>query len=97
MFQYTNLNSGNHTETYGDAFFFSVQTMSTIGYGNTPPESTYLNLVVFFEAFVALVVDALLISLTVGKISRPTYVLSKEDEDNTNNSRNFVLLIFIDV
>jgi inward rectifier potassium channel len=72
--QFVHFSSGNHTRTYGDAFFFSVQTMSTIGYGNLPPQSTYLNSVVFIEAWVALIVDALIVALTVGKISRPTYV-----------------------
>jgi hypothetical protein len=53
--------------------------MSTIGYGNLPPQSTYLNTVVFIEAWVALIVDALLVSLTVGKISRPTYAALSHD------------------
>jgi len=58
--------------TFADAFFFSVQTMSTIGYGNMTPHSTYGNIVVFFQAWLSFLTDAGIVSLMIGKLSRPT-------------------------
>jgi inward rectifier potassium channel len=36
--------------SFADAFFFSVQTLATIGYGSMVPGSLYANLLVTFEA-----------------------------------------------
>lgn len=54
--------------SYQDAFFFSIQTMNTIGYGFFYPISVYVNIVVFFQGFVALVTYPLLTAIVVTKI-----------------------------
>ena len=41
--------------TSADAYFFSVQTMATIGYGKMVPQSTFANIVVTVEALFGLV------------------------------------------
>jgi len=55
-----------------DAFFFSVQTFSTIGYGVMAPKGAYASAVVTLEAFVGLVTVAMATGLMFAKFSRPT-------------------------
>lgn len=54
---------------FADAFFFSVQTMGTIGYGAMYPETTGAHLLVVSEAVVGLVVTALATGLVFAKFS----------------------------
>jgi inward rectifier potassium channel len=58
--------------SFGDAFFFSVQTMATIGYGGMLPRTVYANVLVTVEALVGLVGLALVTGLAFAKFSRPT-------------------------
>ena len=55
-----------------DAFFFSVQTMATIGYGAMSPATRYTHLVVTIEALVGIISVALVTGITFSKFSRPT-------------------------
>ena len=55
-----------------DAFFFSIQTMATIGYGHVYPVSTYVNSVVTVETIVSLFTAALITGLLFARFSRPT-------------------------
>jgi inward rectifier potassium channel len=57
---------------FGDAFFFSVQTMATIGYGKMAPRGLAANLLVTVEALVGLLGLALVTGLVFAKFSRPT-------------------------
>jgi inward rectifier potassium channel len=54
-----------------DAFYFSVQTMGTIGYGAMYPESNAANVLVVTESVVSLIVTALATGLIFAKFSRP--------------------------
>ena len=54
-----------------DAFYFSVQTSSTIGYGRISPESSAANLVVTLESFVGLIGVAMITGLVFARFSRP--------------------------
>jgi inward rectifier potassium channel len=54
------------------AFFFSVQTSSTIGYGHIIPESLGANLLVTLESFFGLLGFALVTGLVFARFSRPT-------------------------
>jgi inward rectifier potassium channel len=57
--------------SFRDAYFFSVQTMATIGYGRMVPVSTFANVVVTLEALYGLVSLALATGLMFAKFSRP--------------------------
>ena len=57
---------------FADAFFFSVQTMATIGYGKMAPRGIWANLLVTQEALVGLLGLALVTGLVFAKFSRPT-------------------------
>ncbi|HVV48216.1 MAG TPA: ion channel [Polyangia bacterium] len=58
--------------SFRDAFFFSVQTMGTVGYGAMFPESTGANLVVTAESITGLTLTALATGLVFAKFSRST-------------------------
>jgi len=61
-----------HPGSFLDAFFFSVQTMATIGYGAMYPQTDYANLLVSLEALVGLLGVAMATGLMFARFSRPT-------------------------
>jgi inward rectifier potassium channel len=61
-----------HAGSFLDDFFFSVQTMGTVGYGAMYPESRGANLVVLAEAVTGLTLTALVTGLVFAKFSRST-------------------------
>jgi inward rectifier potassium channel len=66
--------------SFVDAFFFSVQTMGTIGYGVMHPVSLTANLLVTCEAVFGLVLTALATGLVFAKFSsvRPRVVFARQ-------------------
>lgn len=64
--------AGARPGSFADAFFFSVQTFSTIGYGTMAPKTAYASAVVTLEAFVGLITVAMATGLMFAKFSRPT-------------------------
>jgi inward rectifier potassium channel len=58
--------------SFADAFFFSVQTMGTIGYGWFYPETGLANLLVVIEVVIGLTLVALATGLVFAKFSRST-------------------------
>lgn len=54
-----------------DAFMFSVQTLSTIGYGAMSPATAYGDLIVTLEAAVGIIAVALATGIMFAKASRP--------------------------
>ncbi|MBL4634161.1 MAG: low temperature requirement protein A [Kofleriaceae bacterium] len=59
------------SQSFGDAFSFSVQTMSTIGYGTLSPETTYANILVTCQAIFGISFTAMATGLIFAKVSRP--------------------------
>ncbi len=57
---------------FADLFFFSVQTLSTIGYGTMAPKTTYAHILVTVQAFGGTLFVALVTGLVFAKFSRPT-------------------------
>lgn len=58
--------------TFWHAFFFSVHTVATIGYGNNYPISTYANVLVVIEITLGILFFALVTGLVFARFSRPT-------------------------
>ena len=58
--------------SFEDAFFFSVQTLASIGYGVMSPKTTYGNLIVLVESIANLFTIALLTGISFSRFSRPT-------------------------
>jgi inward rectifier potassium channel len=57
---------------FGQAFFFSVETFATIGYGQVAPNGVPANVVVTIEALVGLMYQALATGLLFARFTRPT-------------------------
>ncbi len=57
--------------SFADAFFFSVQCISTIGFGNLLPDTLYANILVTAEAILSLAIVALATGSVFARISRP--------------------------
>jgi inward rectifier potassium channel len=64
--------TGARPGSFGDAFFFSVQTLATIGYGSMSPRTEYAHLLVTVEAFAGTLFVAVVTGLVFSKFSRPT-------------------------
>jgi inward rectifier potassium channel len=64
--------SNTDPNSLAEVFFFSVQTMATIGYGRMTPIGTWPNTIVTFEAFFGIVYSALTTGLAFARFTRPT-------------------------
>ena len=64
--------AGARPGSASDAFFFSVETIATIGYGQMYPATFYANVLMTVETMLGLVVVALATGVTFARISRPT-------------------------
>jgi inward rectifier potassium channel len=58
--------------SFFDAFFFSVETLATVGYGHMYPESFYGHLITMLEIMVGLFGLAVITGLIFVRFSRPT-------------------------
>lgn len=74
--------SQGHTpiEHFFDAFFFSAQTISTVGYGHIYPHGIPTSSVSAIESMIGLLVFALATGLLYGRFSRPSAKIIYSDE-----------------
>ena len=67
--------TGVHAETvggrFGEAFFFSVHTLATIGYGTIAPANLVANIIVTMETLIGLVGVAVVAGISFARFSRP--------------------------
>ncbi len=56
---------------FADAFFFSVDTVATIGYGNIAPATTAANLLVTIEALLGLLGFSVVAGIVFARFARP--------------------------
>src|SRR5690348_2672703 len=61
-----------NAHSFGDVFFFSVETMATVGYGKMAPASVASHLLMSIEALGGLFGFALVTGLIFAKFSQPT-------------------------
>jgi inward rectifier potassium channel len=57
--------------SFADAFFFSVQTLGTLGYGVMAPRTFYTNILVTAESFAGILIIALFAGMIFARFSRP--------------------------
>jgi inward rectifier potassium channel len=58
--------------SFEDAFYFSVQTLATIGYGGMYPVTRFAHLTVTFEALTGILSVAVITGITFTRFARPT-------------------------
>lgn len=56
---------------FGGAFFFSVETLATVGYGDMHPQTVYGHIVATAEIFIGMLSIALVTGLVFARFSRP--------------------------
>ncbi len=62
---------GTAFSRFMSAFFFSAQTLTTVGYGRISPDGLLMNLVAAFQALLGLMAFAIGTGLLFGRFSRP--------------------------
>ena len=58
-------------DSFWDAFFFSIETLATVGYGNMAPITTYSHTVSAIEVFVGMLLTATMTGLVFVRFSKP--------------------------
>lgn len=62
---------GTGTEKFSQLFFFSAQTLTTVGYGHIYPNSVYVSSVAAIESMLGLMGFALVTGLLYGRFAKP--------------------------
>jgi inward rectifier potassium channel len=65
------LKSGTPLQNFAEAFFFSTQTFTTVGYGRISPDGLLASSIASIEAFMGLLSFAIATGLFYGRFSRP--------------------------
>ena len=86
--------SGARAGSFADAFFFSVQTLGTEGYGVMAPHTLYANLLMTLESFCNLVIVAVFTGLIFARVSRPTARVMFSQVAVVTNYEGFPTLMF---
>lgn len=69
------IRGGDPDAPWHNAFFFSVQTIATIGYGQMTPQGTVANALVALEALTGLMGFALITGILFARFSRPSALI----------------------
>ena len=69
------MNTDSELKKFGEAFFFSAQTFTTVGYGRISPSGFLTSTIAAFEALIGLLTFALATGLFYGRFSKPTAYL----------------------
>jgi len=72
IFYYVGKPCINGAETFADDFFFSVETLATVGYGHLYPDSLYGHIVATVEIMIGMFGMAVITGLIFVRFSRPT-------------------------
>jgi inward rectifier potassium channel len=71
--------NGSMMHNFKEAFFFSSQTLTTVGYGHIAPKGLLTNVTASLESFLGLLTFALISGLMYGRFSRPRAKINFSD------------------
>lgn len=76
----TNILGKSLPNQFESAFLFSAQTLTTVGYGNLAPRTTFIGAIAAFEALLGLLLFGIFTGVTYGRFARiqPRITFSKE-------------------
>jgi inward rectifier potassium channel len=74
------VNGVTERDKFFDAFFFSAQTISTVGYGHISPQGFITSLVAAFESLLGVLVFAVITGLLYGRFSAPKAKILYSDD-----------------
>lgn len=69
--EHLGITQGTFMENFLNAFFFSSQTLTTVGYGAIAPQGMLTNVIASLESFVGLLTFAMATGLLYGRFSKP--------------------------
>ncbi len=69
------MSTSSEMEKFGEAFFFSAQTFTTVGYGRISPTGFATSSIAAFQALIGLLSFAVATGLMYGRFSKPTAYL----------------------
>lgn len=87
-------NTGSTLKDFAEAFFFSTQTFTTVGYGRISPTGFWTNAVASFEALVGLLAFAFTSGLFFGRFAKPRAYLQFSDMALLSPYKNGKALMF---
>ena len=79
---------GNFFEDFLNGFFFSAQTLTTVGYGGIAPKGITANFIAAFEAMIGLLSFSFITGMLYGRFSKPKAIIEF--------SKNFLIRDFKD-
>ncbi len=79
---------------FGECFFFSIQTFSTIGYGSVSPANLLTNTIVSFQALLGLLSVGLMSGLFFSRFSTPTARVAHSEVALITNYENQRVFMF---
>ncbi|MBD0331830.1 MAG: Inward rectifier potassium channel Irk [Chitinophagaceae bacterium] len=88
------IQKGSEFNNFAEAFFFSTQTFTTVGYGRISPVGLLTSGMASFEAFLGLMTLALATGLFFGRFARPRSYLTFSDNALISPYRNGIALMF---
>jgi inward rectifier potassium channel len=77
--QLAGADASSSVERFFNVFFFSAQTLSTVGYGVIAPKGLAANIIAAFEAMLGVLGFAVATGLLFGRVSRPSAKLGYSD------------------
>lgn len=86
--------NANALGDFGVAFFFSVETIATIGYGNIVPATTTANLLMTVESLFGILAFALIAGVVFARFARPTALILFSEKAVIAPYRNMTAFMF---